>query len=134
MRLRRISAATIAALVALCLLIEPIRADAQCPGQTTTAKPFAYESATVSTVAVTLTAATYAPSGQTQAAFAIITVESNPLRYRIDGTAPTSIEGHAATDGGFLTVCGITAIKNFSAIRSGGTDAKVRVTYYRQGS
>lgn len=62
---------------------------------------------------------------------AFVTVESNPIRYRLDGTAPTSSEGHLLNANDTLVVQGYTNIKNLKMIRQGGSDATVRVTYFK---
>lgn len=93
---------------------------------------FAYEAITVSTTAVGFTAATFAPSNAREAVAAMFTVESNPVRYRYDGTAPTATEGHravAANDP--IIIYGRQNIRNFKSIREGAADATVRVTYLR---
>jgi len=56
---------------------------------------FAYESITVGASAVSLTNATFNPTGSVPPAIrAIITVEDDTIRFRTDGTDPTSSEGH----------------------------------------
>jgi len=90
-----------------------------------------YESITVSTSAVGLTGSKYAPSGEEAAKRVFITVESGSIRYRYDGTDPTSSEGHLITEGGYLTITGKSNIEKFKAIRAGTSDAVLRVTYER---
>jgi len=91
--------------------------------------PFAYESVTVSSTAVGL------PSASTYSSYrllkAYITVEDAGVRWRIDGTAPTAIEGHLLNSGDTLSLEDPVSIANFKAIRSTTTDAKLRVTYFR---
>jgi hypothetical protein len=93
--------------------------------------PFAFEEITVSTAAIGFTAATFKPSGQTPAAYAYVTVETNGIRWRTDGSDPTSSVGHALAAGGTLELAGKTELTNFRAIRSGGADAALKVTFYR---
>lgn len=118
--------------LAILALISPPRARAECPPADVQIKPFAHEAITVSTVAVGFTSATYAPTGQTPAILAFITVEDATARFRVDGTAPTSTTGHQLALGGELQLCGASALSAFKAIRDTSTDAKLRVTYYRQ--
>lgn len=89
---------------------------------------FAYEALTISTTAVALTAAKYI-SGDRKARVAHITVEAQALNYTYDGTTPTSSVGHNLTAGSVLTLSGYANIAAFRAIRSGGSDATLKVTY-----
>jgi hypothetical protein len=91
-----------------------------------------FETITVSSVAIGFTSSKVSSTGVPSAKAAIITIETNPLRYRYDGTAPTTTVGHlrAATDTP-LVVWGINNIRNFKMIRQGGADASVSVTYIR---
>lgn len=110
----------------------PLPAPAECLGMgSIQVEPFAYEDVTVSTVAVGFTAATYAPTGYPAAAVAVVTVDTAAIRYRADGSNPTAAVGHPAAASQELVVCGVKAIAAFRAIRSGASDATLRVTYYR---
>ena len=96
---------------------------------------YSHESITVSTAALGFTTSETRKtiSGTTQtvsAVEALITVESNPIRYTMDGTTPTSLVGHLLTDGDNITVSGMGNIKRFKMIRSGASDATVKVTYF----
>ena len=94
--------------------------------------PFASETLVVSTTVKTLTAGTYAPSDQRPAGYAEITVEEADLRYWKDGSTPSATAGHRRkVDTEILSLHGIHEISNFKAIREGGTDSKIRVTYFR---
>lgn len=87
---------------------------------------FAYESLTVTNgAAVSLTIATY-----DAARHAMITVENNPIRFRIDGTAPTTTEGHLVASGDTIDLDYSTDIYHFKAIAT-GANATIRVTYSR---
>jgi hypothetical protein len=112
------------------LLCAPSAAWATCVGITTPMRAYAFESITVSTVAIGGTSATYAPEPSTAPTMAIVSVESNPIRFRIDGTNPTSSVGHAAVDTNYIQLCGTKDVTSFRAIRSGASDATIRVTYY----
>ncbi len=95
---------------------------------------FGYESITVSTVAIGLTSTKIVPtSGPARPAFeAYLTLEAtNGIRYRLDGTDPTSSEGHPIAGSGTVTITGTKNLQNLRMIRSGGADATVKVTYFR---
>lgn len=110
----------------------PVAAQAGgCQGQQVRLAPFAHESLTVSTAAVSLTAATYAPTGATAAAYAYITVETDSVRWWADGTAPTSSVGHAQAAATSFSLCDIAALSGLRVIRSGASDATLRVSYFR---
>jgi hypothetical protein len=89
---------------------------------------FGYESLTVSTAVVPLTASEYI-SGDKKAQVAHITVESNPINYTYEGTTPSSTVGHNLPAGSTLTLTGHANIVAFRMIRSGGADATVKITY-----
>lgn len=124
-----------AKIILLLALLLPIAAEAGPGGCTNhaTLTPFAFETITVSTTSIGFTAATLAPSGSNPAEMAIVSVESNPVRYRLDGLAPSSTVGHPAVAGDALTVCGTLSAKALRFIRSGAVDATLSVTYYRGG-
>ena len=79
-------------------------------------------SVTVSTSVVSL--------GRLRGAFnrAYITVESNPLRFTIDGTLPTATSGHLLEAGDTLTLESVFEVDEFRAIRSGSADATLMVS------
>jgi len=95
------------------------------------ADAYAYESITVSATAVGFTSTLVSPANAPSAKLAILTIETAGVRYRYDGTAPTAAQGHAAAMDTSLTVNGINNINRFRIIKSGATDATVRVTYLR---
>lgn len=108
---------------------------AACPGAGKGLDPVGFESITVSTVAIGLTAATV---NTTTAGAAFITVEAQPLRFTTSG-APTATVGHLveppptgnadSTKGSWF--CGRATLLALRMIRTGGTDSTVRVSYYR---
>ena len=89
---------------------------------------FGYESLPVSDTAKALTPSKYNTSVHT-ATVAFITVEDAQIRFRYDGTDPTSSEGHIADVGDVIKIEGYNNIANFKAIRTGSSDATIRVTY-----
>lgn len=50
---------------------------------------------------------------------AVITCETAPIRFRMDGTAPTTTEGHLLDVGDVLTLEGLGEIAAFDAIATG---------------
>lgn len=128
MRLRRFILPVLA--IAALLAMHERPAEATCHGFGSSPQPFAYESITVSSASIGFTSATYAPAGQTAASVALVTTETNPIRFRSDGTAPTSSEGHLAAASSQIEVCGAAAVANFRMIRT-GSDATAKVTFFR---
>jgi hypothetical protein len=99
----------------------------------------ASEAKTVSTVVVTLTAAKYTKAGGNTASdlrkanSAFVTVEDQPVRISLDpaADAPTAAtNGHEFAAGDSFLVEGHSAIVNLRAIRTGGTDGVLQVTYF----
>ena len=60
-----------------------------------------------------------------------VTIEDFPIRYRIDGVAPTAVNGHVVVNGANLWLDNKTAIQQLSMIGIGG-DAIAIVTYYHE--
>src|SRR3990167_607188 len=81
----------------------------------------AYESISVSSTAVILTVATYGARPH-----AFITVETAPIRFRLDGTAPTASEGHLADPGDIIHLHNHDQLEDFQAIRT-SSDAVISV-------
>jgi hypothetical protein len=116
----------------LVLSFLPCQAHAVCNGLISQeVQPFAFENLTVSTTALGFTATVYAPAGVFPARMAIVTVETNPIRFRADGLAPSSSVGHLISATQQLEVCGNAAIQAFRMIRQASSDATVMITYYR---
>src|SRR3990172_9923594 len=84
----------------------------------------AHESITVSSTALQLTAGL-----RKQAEIAVITVESNTIRFWMDGVAPTATVGHTALDGDMLTCDGYWELEGLWMIRKDAADATIRVSY-----
>ena len=82
-----------------------------------------------------LTAATYTVVGvggvNHYAKEAYISVEDQQLRWNVNPavTVDASSNGHEANDGDVIVIHG-QQIPNFRAIRTGGTSAVIRVTYF----
>jgi hypothetical protein len=86
-----------------------------------------YEALTVSSSAVGLQSATLSPAGG-DVWICQISVEGASLRWRYDGSNPTTTEGHLAQVGDWIELKGFTNLQRFRAIRTGTTDATLRVT------
>lgn len=90
-------------------------------------RPINFESITVSSTAIGFTTAT-----RVSATSALISVEDDNIRYRLDGTDPTASEGHLLYAGQTQIIEGWLAISQFKAIRV-TSDAKLKVTYFKMG-
>jgi hypothetical protein len=126
------STAKVLLLVALILAIAPTEAasDGLCPGITGAMTAFADEKITVSSSAIGFTQATY-HSNVHPVSLAVFSIETDSVRYRVTGPAPTSSTGHLLSAGSVGVVCGATLLANFKAIRV-TSDATMQVTYYYQ--
>lgn len=83
---------------------------------------FGYESLTVSSTAVGIDDSVR--DGRDRA---LITVEADQIRFRTDGPAPTSSEGHLVDAGSSIILESAEELVNFKAIRV-TTDATLKVT------
>lgn len=91
-----------------------------------------FEALTVSTGVQVLTAAKYknsTTSGGASAAF--ITNSGASIRYRYDGTSPSSTVGHILADGGILVLNGQNQMENFKCTRV-SSDSEISVTFERE--
>ena len=86
-------------------------------------KPNGYQQLTVSSTAVGLTV----PTGSS---VAVIIVESNPVRYRDDGTNPTAAVGTPVLQDQSVEVTG-DALAAIRFIRSGASDGTLNINYYK---
>lgn len=98
--------------------------------------PFADQTLTVSSTALPLTATVYAPDGQKPADMAVCNVETDSIRFRVNGLNPTAAVGQivlatAAAPASF-TACGEASIRRIRLIRV-TADSSVTCTYYRDG-
>ena len=85
---------------------------------------YAFESVTVTGTSTSLTAATY-----DNAVRATISLETAPVRFRLDGTAPTASVGHTLEVNDVLELHSNDEISRARFIRRDGTYATLRVTY-----
>lgn len=96
-------------------------------------REFAQEEITVSTSVKSLTAATYAASGGWGSAQkAVVQVLNASIRFKLNGDDPTSSTGFGESPGSTFTLDNEAEIIGFRAIRSGGSDAKIIVSYMRK--
>lgn len=86
---------------------------------------YAKQTLTVSSVAVPLTVPT-TPHARPMGA--IVTVETDAIRFWCDGSTPTSTQGHLAPVGTQIELFGEDEVVNFKAIRI-TTDAVIQVSY-----
>jgi len=101
---------------------------AAVPSTTSIYEAANFEHLTVSTVALHVTSATATDATMGLARYAYCTVETNSIRYRYDGTAPTSSIGHLVTSGGSFTIYGRRNVGHLLMIRA-TADADVQCTY-----
>ena len=96
-------------------------------------EPYDFETLTISSTASGLTASKLRPNSNPlkECQRVMITVEDASIRYRTDGSDPTSSIGHLANVGDIITLLGQPALDNFRAIRTGSVDASCPVTYER---
>jgi len=91
--------------------------------------PLDHEELTISNSALGFTAGTIQQAAG-NAAIAVVTVETDSVRYWLDGTTPTSSSGHLAPADTAFTICGLNSIKNFLAIRV-TLDASLKVSFFK---
>ena len=91
--------------------------------------PFDFETITVATTAIGLTASKLISSPKPKRAY--ITVETAQCRFRYDGTDPSSTVGHLLVPTSSILVEGYTQLNNIKFIRTGTTSATLQVTYLR---
>lgn len=86
----------------------------------------AYESLTIDATVggIALTAGTYLTRR-----YAEITIETAPIRFTVDGTAPTTTVGHLVNPGDVIRLDSNEDITAFRAIRTTATSGTIKVTY-----
>lgn len=91
-----------------------------------------YQQLTVGATAVTMTPPTGAGA---MVNGMLLRSSANNLRFRLDGTAPTTGVGFTmnATDTVPLWLEGLGQALNFKAIRNGGSDATLEILYFGVG-
>ena len=87
----------------------------------------AYESRTVSNSVISLNSEIY-KNGLEKSQKAMISVEVDSIRYRVDGGLPTTTQGFLVNNGDIIELQGYNDIQLFRAIRV-TLDATIRVDY-----
>ena len=86
------------------------------------------ETLTVSTTALPLTAPKYGSATQ-----ALITVETEAIRFWLSGQAPTATTGHAVEPNNAIELTSRAQIEGFRVIRRDSADSTIQVSYGRKG-
>lgn len=95
---------------------------------------YAFETLTVGAAAMGITSTLVdrpsTTNGQSRTAeYALLTVETNSIRYRTDGTAPTAAVGHLLVAGDVLVLDNLDDIRRFKAIQvSAGASVQVSLS------
>jgi hypothetical protein len=92
---------------------------------------FARETITVAGTAVGVTAATARTAFSDAAKVAVLSVETAPIRFTVDGTAATTSVGFLLNPGDTVTITGRGDIESLSMIRTTSTSASVQAAYAR---
>jgi len=90
--------------------------------------PGPYETITVSTASIGLTAANISKVGRDTKIIA--QAVTTGINFRTDGTAPTTAAGIRLDDGDSVTLEGREILHNLRFIRADTTDAAARVLYF----
>ncbi len=88
-------------------------------------RPSDYEAITVADTAIGFTASKLV----TAVAGAFCTLETGQVRFRMDGSDPTSTTGHLLEVGQSFTIYNRAALVNIKFIRTGSTSGALKVTY-----
>tara|TARA_R100001086_G_scaffold169810_1_gene92591 strand:- start:140 stop:481 length:342 start_codon:yes stop_codon:yes gene_type:complete len=92
-----------------------------------------FEALAVSTSAVGITNATLRPPGQTfQNNFCTAYVSGANVRFRFDGTAPTTSVGAVASDGDTISIDNLEQASAVQFIRDDAVDATLEIHCWRQ--
>jgi len=91
---------------------------------------FAYEAITVSGTPIGFTRSVVVPTDSLPGAAAMFSVETATVRFRVDGSDPSSSVGHLLAIGDVITVYGVNNLINFRGVKV-GSDASLLVTYMR---
>lgn len=75
------------------------------------------------------TGTVWEPNRACKEVFCTLEIASDSIRFTLDGTAPTTTNGHMLVTGDILTIKNAWDIKNFRAIRTAAADGTLHVTY-----
>jgi hypothetical protein len=90
--------------------------------------PATFEKITVGAAAVGIGTSTLQPTSQPDRRYCLIVLETADIRWRVDGTDPSSTTGTPMKADGTITIAGIRNLVRFRAIRSGGSSGVLSVT------
>jgi len=90
----------------------------------------AYDNETI-TVSSTVTGFTQSKIAQCKVAFCTLDPNGGAIRFWIDGSTPTSTEGHYVLPGQNIIITGNSNISNFKAIRASTLDGRLQVSYQK---
>lgn len=94
-----------------------------------------YESITVADTAIGITSALLTPTLSIHPNTGICTLETAQVRFRLDGTDPTSSTGHLLNIGYILYITSKEDLMRFRAIRTGSTSGVLNCTVtYRKAN
>lgn len=85
-----------------------------------------FEELLVGVVAAGFTRATFQDRGH-----ALISCEGAPIRWRVDGSDPTSARGHPMNPGDWLTLDRVDQVQGFRAIARGAKSATLMCSFGR---
>ena len=90
-----------------------------------------YDAYDKETITVSSTAVGFTSSKITNCKVACCTLDPDggAIRFWIDGSTPTSTEGHYVAPGQNITIVGANNIRNFKAIKVGGDDGKLQASF-----
>lgn len=87
-----------------------------------------YEQLTVGATAVGISSSTLQPTAQPQVKACQGVNQDAELRYRYDGTDPTSTVGTPLSSTGIIDIVDISTAQRLKFIRTGGTSAKLNIS------
>jgi hypothetical protein len=133
-RMKRLALYTVLALLAL---VGTAHAQmAVCPGVTRPSTAYTHETLTITGASTPLSSGVYGAGGKSPT-MAEISLETNPIRYLNDGSAPTAAVGmlvQIPTSGGItfsrIFICGTANIIAWRGIAT-GSNASITVQYYQ---
>lgn len=84
-----------------------------------------FETVTFAGSSIGFTATTIRPSGEPPMTVCSGKLETAQIRFRYDGTAPTTTVGSLADPGDIITIRGLSHLTDFRGIRTGATSGVV---------
>jgi hypothetical protein len=96
-----------------------------CGGSSHAQHRVTFETITFSDTATGFTSTTIRPSGDNPMTQCVGKLETAQIRFRFDGTSPTSAVGSLADIGDVVTVSGLAYLSQFKGIRTGDTSGVI---------